>query len=253
MKRISLKYVLSILAVLLVNIIVIVLLTQYVGAKVKAEDSDTSESTSTGETTAVFSNLGSRGEEVRQIQTKLKELGYLQGNVDGIYGNQTKQAVTAFQRDHGLSADGIAGEKTLAALGIGANTNTDSGTNTGGNGSFTQSEVDLLARIISAEARGEEYVGQVAVGAVIMNRIEHPSFPNTLAGVIYQPGAFSCLYDGGVNHTVAESAYRAARDAINGWDPTGGDIYYYNPAKTSNQWMLSRPVLTVIGEHRFCA
>lgn len=254
MKRISLKYILSILAVLLVNIIVIVLLTQYVGAKVKAENSVTGESASSEEgTTAVFSNLGSRGEEVRQIQTKLKNLGYLQGNVDGIYGNQTKEAVTAFQRDHGLSPDGIAGEKTLAALGIGTNTSNDNGTSTDGNGSFTQSEVDLLARIISAEARGEEYVGQVAVGAVIMNRIEHPSFPNTLAGVIYQPGAFSCLYDGGVNHTVAESAYRAARDAINGWDPTGGAIYYYNPAKTSNQWMLSRPVLTVIGEHRFCA
>ena len=116
MKRISLKYVLSILAVLLVNIIVIVLLTQYVGAKVKAEDSDTSESTSTGETTAVFSNLGSRGEEVRQIQTKLKELGYLQGNVDGIYGNQTKQAVTAFQRDHGLSADVSQGRKLWLPL-----------------------------------------------------------------------------------------------------------------------------------------
>ena len=136
MKRISLKYVLSILAVLLLNIIVIVLLTQYAGEKVRAEDSDTGASTSIEETTSVFSNLGSRGEEVRQIQTKLKELGYLQGNIDGIYGNQTKQAVTAFQRDHGLSADGIAGEKTLAALGIGSNTNSDSGTSTGGNGSL---------------------------------------------------------------------------------------------------------------------
>ncbi len=250
MKRVNLKYIISILAVLLVNIIVIILLTQYAGASVKAENTNVQEQTDE-DTAAVFSNLGSRGEEVRQIQTRLKELGYLQGKVDGIYGNQTKAAVTAFQRDYGLAPDGIAGEKTLAALGIGASGG--GGTSTGGNGSFTQSEVDLMARIISAEARGEEYVGQVAVGAVIMNRIEHPSFPNTLAGVIYQPGAFSCLYDGGVNHTVAESAYRAARDAIQGWDPTGGAIYYYNPAKTSNQWMLSRPVLTVIGGHRFCA
>lgn len=255
MKRTSIKYIMSILAVLLVNILVIVLLTQYTGSKVKAE---TTSSSSNDSTVSVFSNLGSRGEEVRQIQTKLKELGYLQGNVDGIYGNQTKQAVIAFQRDNGLSPDGIAGEKTLAALGIGGNTNTgssntDGGTSTGGNGSFTQSEVDLLARIISAEARGEEYAGQVAVGAVIMNRIEHPSFPNTLAGVIYQSGAFSCLYDGGINATVAESAYRAARDAINGWDPTGGAIYYYNPAKTTNRWMLSRPVITIIGQHHFCS
>ena len=115
------------------------------------------------------------------------------------------------------------------------------------------SDVDLLAKIISAESRGEPYQGQVAVGAVILNRIEHPSFPNTLAGVIYQPGAFSCLYDGGVNAAVADSAYRAARDAINGNDPSGGAVYYYNPAKSTNKWIFSRPVITVIGNHRFCS
>ncbi len=122
-----------------------------------------------------------------------------------------------------------------------------------GQGGFSSSDVDLLAKIISAESRGEPYQGQVAVGAVILNRIEHPSFPNTLAGVIYQPGAFSCLYDGGVNAPVADSAYRAARDAINGNDPSGGAVYYYNPAKSTNKWIFSRPVITVIGSHRFCS
>ncbi len=249
MKRIPFKYMFSVLAVLLLNVLVILLLTHFTGAA-KAENTAQDDS-------AVFSNLGSRGEEVRQIQTKLQSLGYLQGNIDGIYGNKTKEAVAAFQKDKGLKADGIAGQQTLAALGIGQSSgetgSSGSGTSTGGNGNFTQSEVDLLARIISAEARGETYQGQVAVGAVIMNRIEHPSFPNTLSGVIYQPGAFSCLSDGGVNHTVADSAYRAAKDAINGADPTGGAIYYYNPAKSTNKWIFSRPVLTVIGQHRFCS
>ena len=120
-------------------------------------------------------------------------------------------------------------------------------------GGYSANEVALLARIISAEARGEPYAGQVAVGAVILNRVAHPSFPNTLAGVIYQPGAFSCLDDGGVNAAVADSAYRAARDAINGSDPSGGAIYYYNPAKSTNQWIFSRPIITVIGQHRFCS
>ena len=123
----------------------------------------------------------------------------------------------------------------------------------GGGSSSQQNSAALLARVISAEARGEPYSGQVAVGAVILNRVEHPSFPNTLAGVIYQPGAFSCLYDGGVNAAGADSAYRAARDAINGNDPSGGAVYYYNPAKSTNKWIFSRPVITVIGNHRFCS
>ena len=193
---------------------------------------------------SVLSKYGSRGDEVSQIQTKLKELGYYTGNVDGIYGSGTQSAVTAFQQSKGLSADGIAGPKTLAALGLGGSQ---------GGGKFSSSDINLLARVISAEARGESYTGQVAVGGVILNRIEHPSFPNTLAGVIYQPGAFSCLNDGQFNQPVAESAQRAAQDAINGWDPSGGAIYYYNPAKSTNQWIFSRPVITVIGKHRFCS
>ena len=194
------------------------------------------------ESTAVLSKVGSQGDEVRQIQTKLNALGYNAGKVDGIFGENTRKAVIAFQRDYGLTQDGIAGLATLKALGISS-----------GTGSFSSSDIDLLARVISAESRGEPYAGQVAVGAVILNRMEHPSFPNTLSGVIYQPGAFSCLYDGGINAAVADSAYRAAHDAINGQDPSGGAIYYYNPAKSTNQWIFSRPVITVIGQHRFCS
>lgn len=198
--------------------------------------------------TAVSSNAlskqGSRGDEVTAIQTKLRESGYYNGKIDGVFGSGTKNALISFQKNNGLTADGIAGTKTLQALGITADS---------GNGEFTQSEIALLARIISAESRGEPYEGQVAVGAVILNRIAHPSFPNTLAGVIYQPGAFSCLDDGQVNEPVSESAERAARDAMNGWDPTGGAIYYFNPNTATSKWIWSRPVITVIGSHRFCS
>ena len=230
------KYILGILLVLAVNAAVITFLTVY-------------QQTAQQAAVETLVKVGSQGEEVRAVQTKLKELGYTVGNVDGIFGSQTKAAVIAFQKDHGLSPDGIAGEKTLAALGITGSASSDIDLSPIGN--FSSSDISLLARIISAEARGEPYVGQVAVGAVILNRIEHPSFPNTLAGVIYQPGAFSCLNDGGINAEVAESAYRAARDAINGQDPSGGAIYYYNPAKSTNQWIFSREVITTIGSHRF--
>ena len=193
---------------------------------------------------STLSKVGSRGDEVRQIQTKLKEKVYNPGAVDGIFGENTRKAVIAFQRDYGLTQDDIAGPTTLKALRT---------TSSSGLGSVSSADIDLLAKVISAESRGEPYAGQVAVGAVILNRMEHPSFPNTLSGVIYQPGAFSCLYDGGINAPVAESAYRAARDAITGQDPSGGAIYYYTPAKSTNEWIFSRPVITVIGQHRFCS
>lgn len=195
---------------------------------------------------AALSKYGSRGGEVTQIQKRLQELGYDPGTADGIFGTRTQQAVIAFQQDMGLDADGIVGKNTLAALGL-----TEGGGSGGAYGGFSESDVGLLASIISAESRGEPYEGQVAVGAVIMNRIAHPSFPNTLSGVIYQDGAFSCLYDGGINAPVADSAYQAAREAINGSDPTGGAIYYYNPAKTTNKWIWSRQVVATIGAHRF--
>ena len=148
-----------------------------------------------------------------------------------------------FQRKNGLTADGIVGPATLKALGM----------STGGGGSGQESTVELLARVISAEARGEPYSGQVAVGAVILNRVEHPSFPNTVAGVVYQPGAFTCMVDGQIDQPVADSAYRAARDALNGADPSGGAIYYFNPSTATSAWIWSRPLIKVIGSHRFCA
>ena len=190
-----------------------------------------------------YSAYGSRGDEVREIQTRLAALGYYDGTIDGIYGTQTKKAVQKFQQDRGLTADGIAGKQTLNALNISDDDYSDG---------YSSADYNLLARIISAEARGESYAGQVAVGAVILNRIEHPSFPDTLAGVVYQPGAFSCLYDGQFDKPIADSAYSAARDALNGWDPSGGAVYYYNPKTATNKWIRSRPVITTIGRHVFC-
>lgn len=188
------------------------------------------------------SQMGSMGEEVSAVQSALKDKGYYDGKVDGIYGTVTKNAVTKFQKDNGLKTDGIAGKQTLKALGIDE-----------GNDVFTSSDISLLARVISAESRGEPYIGQVAVGAVILNRIEHPSFPDTLAGVVYQRGAFSCMDDGQINEAVADSAYQAARDALNGLDPSGGAIYYYNPKTATSKWIFSRPVITQIGAHVFCS
>ena len=198
---------------------------------------------------AVTYKKGSSGTVVSQIQTKLKNWGYYAGDVDGVYGSATERAVRAFQRKNGLTADGKAGAQTLEALGLPA----DSGGNSGGSGGMTGAQVDLLARLISAEARGEPYIGQVAVGAVVLNRIDHPSFPNSLSGVIYQRGAFSCLDDGQFDQPIAESAYRAAREALAGSDPTGGAIYYFNPATATSKWIWSRPQMLTIGSHIFCA
>ena len=194
---------------------------------------------------------GSSGAVVTQIQTKLKSWGYYTGTVDGIYGSGTERAVRAFQQKNGLTVDVKAGDQTLAAMGLSAGGGNSS--NSGGSGGASSSQVDLLARLISAEARGEPYSGQVAVGAVVLNRIKHPSFPNTLPGVIYQSGAFTCITDGQFNQPVAESAYRAARDALNGVDPSGGAIYYFNPSTATSSWIWSRPLITVIGKHRFCS
>lgn len=196
------------------------------------------------ESVNTLSKLGSRGNEVRRIQTKLKELGYYKGSVDGIYGIATQKAVRSFQKNCGITADGIAGPKTLKFLGLGSST--------GSAGGYSSSDVNLLAKLIAAEARGESYRGQVAVGAVVLNRVEHASFPDTIAGVIYQRGAFSCVNDSNWYVSPDSNSIKAARDCINGWDPSGGAIYYYNPSKTSNSFMFSRPVITTIGNHVFC-
>jgi len=186
---------------------------------------------------------GSTGSVVRQIQQRLYDWGYYTGGIDGIYGSRTEAAVKYFQRKNGLTPDGIAGDRTLAAIGI----------NTGSTATSRSNDVNLLARLISAEARGEPYTGQVAVGAVVLNRTKHPSFPHSISGVIYQPGAFTCLSDGQFYQPVSDSAYKAAKDALNGWDPSGGAIYYFNPATATSAWIWSRPLIVTIGKHRFCA
>ena len=193
-----------------------------------------------------LSKYGSRGNEVTQIQTKLKRWGYYNGNVDGIYGTQTVNAVKYFQRKNGLSVDGIAGPATLKAMGI-YNSGSSSSSNTS-----NSSNVNLLARLIYGEARGEPYTGQVAVGAVVMNRVKSSSFPNSVSGVIYQSGAFDAVRDGQINLSPDSTAKKAAQDAINGWDPSYGAIYYFNPSTATNKWIWSRPMTITIGRHRFC-
>ena len=202
---------------------------------------------------AVSYRQGDSGSAVTTIQTKLKRWGYFDGPVDGIYGSKTSKAVRSFQRKNGLTADGVAGPATLKALGMEQTSQNSGSSQTGSSGGNASGDVALLAKVISAEARGEPYDGQVAVGAVILNRIAHPSFPNTLAGVVYEPGAFTCMVDGQIDQPIASSAYQAARDALNGADPSGGAIYYFNPVTATSAWIWSRPLLTVIGKHRFCS
>ncbi len=194
-----------------------------------------------------LSKYGSRGDEVIQIQTKLKRWGYYKGNIDGIYGTQTLEAVKYFQRKNGLAVDGIAGPNTLKAMGI--MTSSSSGSNSS---STNSNDLNLLARVVYAEARGEPYEGQVAVAAVTLNRVKSSSFPNTLAGVVYQSGAYDAVTDGQINLTPNSTAKKAAQDAMNGWDPSYGALYYFNPATATNKWIWSRPMTVTIGKHRFC-
>ena len=189
-------------------------------------------------------SMGSRGERVALIQQRLKEWGYYTGNVDGIFGRGTHNAVVRFQRQNKLSADGQVGSKTAAAMGL-----TLTGTISAA--LYRESELSLLARLVSGEARGEPYIGQVAVAAVVLNRVRSDEFPDTVSGVIFQPGAFDAVWDGQFDMTPTDSAIRAARDAMNGWDPTGGCTYYYNPASATNSWIWSRQVQLTIGQHAF--
>lgn len=174
----------------------------------------------------------------KQIQQKLKDLGYYFGSIDGIYGNATRNAVVAFQKANGLTADGVAGPKTIAALGLNFN-------------SVTSNDLYLLAKCVHAEARGEPYVGQVAVAAVILNRVKDAAFPNTISGVVYQPWAFTAVNDGQINLEPNSTAYQAAQDALNGWDPTYGCLYYYNPTTATSKWIFTRQTVVTIGKHVF--
>jgi N-acetylmuramoyl-L-alanine amidase len=202
----------------------------------------------TDSASSMIVKYGSRGTEVKTIQTKLKTWGYYKGKVDGVYGYKTRSAVIALQRKHGLKADGVVGTATAKALGMPVKA-----AKTAARGTVSRSnEVQTLAQAVHGEARGEPYIGQVAVAAVILNRVDDPRFPKSIAGVIYQPGAFTAVSDGQMFLEPGESARKAARDALNGWDPSGGAVYYFNPAKATSKWIWSRPIIKIIGKHYFC-
>ena len=201
---------------------------------------------------AAVVKVGSTGATVKTIQTKLKRWGYYTGSVDGIYGAKTKAAVQYFQRKNGLTADGIVGSATAKAMGVSLS-GTTSTAGTTSSGSLSNSDLYLLSCCIYGEARGESYTGKVAVAAVILNRVKSSAFPNSISGVIYQAGAFTCVSDGQINLGTNDECTRAAQDAMNGWDPTGGAIYYFNPATATSKWIWSRPQLVTIGKHIFCA
>ena len=227
----------KIMKFIIIEVLLITLFTSVSMFKMYKENTESIET---------LSKYGSRGSEVTQIQTKLKRWGYYTGSVDGIYGTQTLNAVKYFQRKNGLTVDGIAGPATLKAMGIMSSSSSSSSS------SNYNSNLNLLARVIYGESRGEPYTGQVAVGAVVMNRVKSSSFPNTLSGVVYQSGAFDAVKDGQINLTPDSTARKAAQDALNGWDPSYGAIYYLNPSTAPNKWIWSRPMTVTIGKHRFC-
>ncbi len=204
-----------------------------------------------GVVSAAILKQGSNGSEVKEVQRRLKLWGYYKGSVDGVFGAGTRSAVIAFQKKNGLKADGIVGKATFRALGMESAYQTLVNQTASGAGGYSSSDVYLLARTIYAEGRGEPYTGQVAIGAVVLNRVKSSAFPNTVSGVVYQKHAFTAVSDGQINLTPDDTAMRAARDAMNGWDPTGGALYYYNPAVATSAWIFDRQTVTVIGRHVF--
>jgi len=203
---------------------------------------------------ALSYKYGSRGSVIIEVQRRLQKWGYYKGSTDGVYGYETYLAIKEFQHDNGFAVDGVAGDNTLSALGINiGDKNAIAKKTTSASATISNSpDIMLLARLINGEARGEPYLGQVAVGAVIMNRTRDPKYPSTIAGVIYQPGAFDAVTDGQINADLLQSSINAARDAINGWDPSDGALFYFNPATSTNAWIWSKPLIKVIGNHRFC-
>lgn len=196
---------------------------------------------------AVVLEVGSSGANVTKVQKKLIQFGYLDGESDGRYGEKTRDAVKWFQRRNGLTVDGRVGPATAAALGVTLNSSASSS-----GSSAVSADQYLLARLVYAEARGESYKGKVAVAAVVLNRVRSSAFPNTISGVIYQSNAFESVSNGSINKTPDSDCLRAAREAMNGWDPTGGCLYFYNAAQVSTgSWIKTRTVKTVIGNHSF--
>ena len=203
---------------------------------------------------ATVLEVGSRGDDVVKVQKRLIQYDYLDGTADGRYGESTRKAVRLFQKRNGLEVDGKVGPATAAALGVtlsGTKSSSSAKAASSTSAKYVSSDHRLLAKCVHAEARGEPYKGQVAVAAVVLNRVASSSFPNTVSGVIYQSGAFSCVDNGSINNTPDASCIRAALDALNGWDPTGGCLYYYNPKTAADKWIFSRTVQTVIGRHSF--
>lgn len=203
---------------------------------------------------AAVLEVGSRGDDVVKVQKRLIQYDYLDGTADGRYGEATQKAVRLFQKRNGLNVDGKVGPATAAALGVtlsGASGSSSAKAVGAASATYVSSDHRLLAKCVYAEARGEPYKGQVAVAAVVLNRVASSSFPNTVSGVIYQSGAFSCVDNGSINNTPDSSCIRAALDALNGWDPTGGCLYYYNPNTAADTWIFTRTVQTVIGRHSF--
>lgn len=227
-----------------VKIFLLVLVLTFTAIGSMAFTTNTHKGTDTVIECATVIKQGQTGSTVKKIQTKLKNWGYYKGSVDGIFGSQTKEAVKYFQRKNGLMVDGIVGSQTLKALGI-------SLSSASGSTTYSDNDLILLAKLIYGEARGESYTGQVAVGAVVLNRVKSSSFPNTISGVIYQKNAFTAVNDGQINLTPNQTAKNAAKDALNGWDPTNGALYYYNPAIATSSWIFSRTTLTTIGNHVF--
>ena len=201
---------------------------------------------------ATVLEVGSRGDDVVKVQKRLIQYDYLDGTADGKFGADTLAAVKLFQRRNGLTVDGKVGPATAAALGVTLSGSSSASSSSSSSSRGGSSDLNLLARVVHGEARGEPYKGKVAVAAVVLNRVESSSFPNTIAGVVYQSGAFSAVSDGQINLTPDSESIRAAQDALNGWDPTGGCLYYYNPNTATDSWIRTRTVKTVIGRHYFC-
>lgn len=201
---------------------------------------------------AAVLKTGSKGGEVKEVQRRLKQWGYYKGEADGIFGARHQGCGDCLPEKERLTADGIVGASTYRALGMNSSYNVlINQTQNSKPSQYTSSDLYLLAKTIYAESRGEPYTGQVAVGAVILNRVRSSQFPNTVSGVVYQKHAFTAVSDGQINLTPDNTAMRAAQDAVNGWDPTGGALYYYNPAVATSSWIFGRKTITVIGKHVF--
>jgi len=234
-----------------------------------------------GKTAETFSSAtlksGSSGKDVNELQGRLKYLGFFDGKIDGQFGPTTKNAVTWFQWKFGMKSDGVVGAKTKLKLweatknwkptaeeapapstgggsggGKESSSDNDSNETKSSKLGFSANDLKLMANAVYGESRGEPYIGQVAVAAVILNRVKSPSFPNSVSGVIFQPGAFTAVADGQIWLTPNANAKKAVDDAINGWDPSGGCLYYFNPETATSKWIWTRPQVKTIGKHIFC-